>query len=169
MKTAMLIPDCSPMCSDKAGGGWQHTPDCPYAHPGRFVSEIRTVLGDTRPVVRHYEDGSFECPWCCAAVIFPKRECENPACDSSKYWTPERLQERRDREAHRLEDEARRKRDHEAAMQRIAEDKALREIWQKEKVDECIRRGCCLLCLFQPGWDRVKFVKHRKPCPKRRR
>lgn len=129
---------------------------------------ITTVLGDSRPVQRFYEDGSFDCPWCGSAVVFPKRQCENPACDSCKYWTESALLERREREAARLAEEARRKRDHELTMERIKEEKARRLAWQKEQFAEAEKRGACLHCLFLPGWERVRFVKHRKTCPKMR-
>jgi hypothetical protein len=137
--------------------------------PTPVVERVITVLGDSRPVTRTYGDGSVDCPYCVAAIIYPATECSNPACDSSKYWTPAALQERRDREAARLAEEARRKRDHAWAMQRAEEDRILHEQWRKDQVAEAIKRGACLLCLFLPGWDRVKFVKHRKPCPKRNR
>ena len=128
---------------------------------------ITTVLGDSRPASRYYEDGSFDCPYCWAAVISPATTCPNPGCESSPYWTPEKLAASRAKDEAKRIEEAQRKRNHEWAMERIQEDKRTRAAWREEQIEIAKVKGTCLRCLID-NYDRVKFIKHRGICPKSR-
>lgn len=130
-------------------------------------TSVGTVLGDSRPVTRHWADGSAQCPFCTSPIIYPKTSCENPWCDAHPSWTPAALATRREeqeaKERQTRRDEETRRSVREAARIRAEEHKK----WEQEQIVECRRRGACERCLFQPGWERVKFIKHRGACPKR--
>lgn len=132
------------------------------------VKEVRTVLGEVRPVTRTYGDGSVDCPFCSNPIIFPETECSNPWCDAHPMMTADTLRARRAEIERKAAEAAQRKASHEAAMRRIAEARAAEQAWAAEQIEEAERRGACLVCLFQ-GFRRVKFVKHRGPCPKKAR
>ncbi len=127
---------------------------------------VKTVLGDSKESTRTYGDGSVDCPWCSYPIVHPATTCANGWCEANPSWSPEALQAfRAKREAERKQkesDEARRRSISESTKQRHQE----HEAWGRAQVEECRKRGACLACLFQPGWERVKFVKHRGPCPK---
>src|SRR6266436_4401544 len=66
--------------------------------------QVRTVLGDARPVRRWYGDGSADCPYCGAALSAERGEirdgaCHNPWCDANPNNSPERLAAERERRA----------------------------------------------------------------------
>lgn len=132
-----------------------------------MLTTVTTVLGDSRPVTRTYGDGSVDCPWCSSPILVGLTECQNPACWAYPSWKPEALREHMAKvelqKAREARDEANRRAVHAAYVSRQAE----HEVWEAEQIAEAKRRGACLRCLFQAGWERVKFVKHRKPCPKR--
>lgn len=131
-----------------------------------MIREITTVLGDSRPVTKTYGDGSVDCPYCSNAILFPKATCDNPWCEAHPSYSPEaltqfRIKKKADAER-RAEDEATRKSVLESAVLRNEEHVR----WQSEQTAEAKRRGACLNCLFQAGWERVKFIRHRGVCPK---
>ena len=133
------------------------------------IHAISTVLGDSKHVTRSYPDGSVDCPYCSNAIHYPAFQCRNPYCDANPQWKPDALREHREK---RAADKAQRDYDNESRRQGaefaracIAEHVA----WESAQIDEANRRGACVLCLFQPGWERVRFVVHRAGCPKRRR
>jgi len=135
-------------------------------------SNVIDVLGRSRLVRDTYPDGSFTCPFCDAAVIAPAERCENPGCSASTYAIAnpacaETFREKIAAEERRQAEEAERRLNHERAMTRITEDNARHEAWRQEQIAEANRRGACLRCLFAPGWERVKFIRHRGGvCPK---
>ena len=137
-----------------------------------MIRTVSTVLGDIKPVTRTYGDGSIDCPWCSSAIIAPKTTCDNPGCDAYPGWAPEALRTRREKQAAEL---AERERDAktrasvaEASRERAAEHRAW-ETAQVAKIAEAGKRGACLRCLFQSGWERAKFIKHRAECPRKGR
>ena len=135
---------------------------------------IRTVLGDTRPVVRWYGDGSTDCPYCGAALVADRGEihdgaCHNPWCDAHPGYPPERLAAEREKRAAR---EAERAAEAERARWRreyAAERAAAHQAWLDATYAEARRRGACLACVIAPGWERARFVRHRRPEACRRR
>lgn len=129
---------------------------------------IRTILGEERPATRFYGDGSFDCPWCNAPVITPRTTCENPGCESSPYWTAAALDAYRAKIRAEEEDRAYRVRSLAAADERLRREKEETAAWRSDCIVQARAKGACLDCLFQPGWRRVKFIRHRGPCPKGR-
>lgn len=131
-------------------------------------TSVYTVLGDSKEVTRTWPDGSFECPWCMYPVPFPERTCRNPWCQAHPGWGKETLRKHRAE----VERKAREEKDREAHLKAVKE--AYRERahlhleWEQAQIAECSRRGTCRRCLFQPGWERVKFIKHKGTCPKER-
>lgn len=126
---------------------------------------VTTILGESRTPKFIYPDGSFECPFCFCAVIHPKTTCDNPACDANPYWTPDGLRARIAKREALAQEETKRKQNHESAMARIRQDRAEEEAWRNEQIAKCKEGGYCEYCLFQPGYKRVKFIKHRTTCP----
>ncbi len=141
------------------------------------IAEVRprvctNVLDEIREITRTYPDGSFDCPFCLAAVIAPAARCSNPWCSACDYAMsdPERTrpafaERRRKEEAERLrqqEEKARRE-----SVARAAEERhQAHEQWERDTYAEARRRGACLRCVIAPGWERAKFVKHRGACPR---
>lgn len=128
--------------------------------------KFRTVLGEERDAIRTYGDGSVDCPFCCTPQPGP---CENPYCDANPSWGVDALlahQEKRAAEVSWWEADKRIRRvGLESSRNRAAE----HEAWRERQLAEASRRGACLRCLFQAGWERVKFIRHRGECPKSRR
>src|SRR6266403_1345971 len=44
------------------------------------------------------------------------------------------------------------------------------QAWLDATYAEARRRGACLACVIAPGWERARFVRHRRPdtCPERK-
>lgn len=128
------------------------------------------VLGRERPVARTYEDGSHDCPFCCAAVVTPAERCENPACPASSHASPALapiFRAQLNKEERDAVDAARRRTDHRLAMERAEADRAARvEDWSKRR-DEARRRGACELCATRDMYRPAKYVRHRGPCPRK--
>jgi hypothetical protein len=132
--------------------------------------QVRTVLGDARPVVRWYGDGSADCPYCATAQSVARNEvrdgaCHNPACDAHPSYPAEQLAAVRERERAAELERARWRREY--AAQRASEHQA----WLDATYAEARRRGACLACVIAPGWERARFVRHRQQgaCPRRKR
>jgi len=135
---------------------------------------VRTVLGDTHPVRRWYGDGSADCPYCGTALASERGEvaggtCCNPWCDAHAGHVPERLAAEREK---RAADERERAAEAERARWRTeyaAERAADHQAWTEATYAEARRRGACLACVVAPGWERARFVRHRRPenCPRR--
>lgn len=140
--------------------------------------------GEARPIERVWPDGSYECPWCHYSVAADAAGCGNPNCFAlvgSSYWTAERIAARRAEQAARAAEEARRKRDHELALERIAAERQERLDKWAVVAAEAERRGACLACLRASAWEsfgnpwnppdrpdgRARFVKHRGACPRK--
>jgi hypothetical protein len=138
--------------------------------PGNVV---RTVLGDERTATRIYGDGSIDCPFCSNAISAERDStylqdgtCPNPWCDANPSWQPHALQAHREKREREAQEVAARARNHRAAMERISREREEQQEWEAQKIEEAKQRGACLRCLFQPGYRAVKFVRHRKECPK---
>jgi hypothetical protein len=146
---------------------------------------ITDCLGREREVTRTWPDGSYNCPFCDYAVPAAGLEfdhgvkdlvpvhvgCQNPACFARvnpPYPADRAREDLRCHEA-QLAEEVRRKREVEWVRQAQKQRTEEHAVWQASQRAECVTRGCCLNCLFQPGWQRVKFVKHRKVCPRQTR
>ena len=117
---------------------------------------VRTVLGDTRPVVRWYGDGSANCPYCGYALSAERGEIRDGADQRRATLARERTAEA-ERATWRTE----------YPTQRAAEHQA----WLDATYAEARRRGACLACVIAPGWERARFVRHRRPeaCQPRKR
>lgn len=129
---------------------------------------ITDVLGRERPADKVWPDGSYNCPFCWAAVFPDKRPCPNPACTANPGYPIERAreelarQEQREkerREREKLEDWRR-----EYAEQRHQERLAVLTNIQSE----AMRRGACVDCALKDAPYRTKYVKHRTTCPLKR-
>jgi len=124
------------------------------------------VLGHTRDVARHYPDGSWDCPFCSHPVIVPRDMCENPWCVAHPAMPHAAARTVYAAEAARAADEAYRKRNHEAAMARIAEEQTRRQR-EAEAIDsEAEARGACRRCAHKAArYGAPKYIRHRGPCP----
>src|SRR6266404_3799368 len=122
---------------------------------------VRTVLGDTRPVVRWYGDGSANCPYCGYALSAERGEIRDGACHAAERERRATLARERTAEAERARWRT------EYAAERAAEHQA----WLDATYAEARRRGACLACVIAPGWERARFVRHRQPaaCQRRKR
>jgi hypothetical protein len=121
--------------------------------------EVVDCLGRKR-LADPYPDGSYNCPFCWAAVRPADGGCPNPACVARPGFPAETAREWLAKEEAKREEDARR-----AWQEQHAKDRATeREQKRQEAIVEANQRGACLRCLFD-RYGRVKFVKHRKPCP----
>lgn len=145
-------------------------------------SSVFDVLGRERLVEHTWPDGSWECPFCgygydpkrgaCRGTAMGYRtdcgngeHCQNPACFANPHYPVERAREElAAAEQRRAADEAR-KRDHEAKMQQLAEDRKAREQQMSDIRAEAGRRGACVRCALKDAPYRVKFIVHKKACP----
>ncbi len=136
--------------------------------------QVRTVLGDTRPIVRWCGDGSADCPYCATAQSIERNEvldgaCRNPACDADPDYPAARLvavrEERAARERERAAELERARWRREYAVERASE----HQVWLDATYAEARRRGACLAWVIAPGWERARFLRHRRPEACRRR
>jgi hypothetical protein len=149
--------------------------EAPRANVRALAYQVRTVLGDTRPVVRWYGDGSADCPYCATAQSVARNEvrdgaCQNPWCDAHPGYAAERLaavrEQRAAQERERAAEVERARWRREYAAERASEHQA----WLDATYAEARRRGACLACVIGPGWERARFVRHRRPeaCQRRK-
>lgn len=131
------------------------------------IHSLTNVLGATLPIVRRYEDGSFDCPFCHNAVIVPITECQNPWCAANPLMPVAAAQKAADKAAEQQREDDRRKRDTAFAILRIEEGRASAAQFRADTYAEAKRRGTCVACCLDK-YDRVRFVKHRGMCPKAR-
>ena len=134
---------------------------------------VSDALGNTRPVIDSWPDGSYSCPWCASAVTpehsphFP--QCENPGCPAGYWMRPDLLREQYAKREAQEAEEARRKANHEWAMRRIREENEARDIRIREAVAHAREIGACVPCLlrdrYRLEYGAPRFVKHRKACP----
>jgi hypothetical protein len=144
---------------------------------------VAIANGEARPIEQVWPDGSYTCPWCFYGVQADAAGCGNPACFAlvgSTYWTAERIEARRAELKARADEEARRQRDHEAALERIAAERQDRIDKWAVVAAEAEKRAACLSCLRASAWEtfgspwydkpegRAKFVRHRGQCPRGR-
>jgi len=132
---------------------------------------IRDVLGRELPVTKMYADGSYNCPFCGSAVTGQWARyvaCGNPACPANPAFPVEIARTRLAESEARLEEERRRQASlawsKEYSRSRDDEHRA----WEAEQIARARAGGYCERCLFQSGWERAKFIRHRGPCPKTR-
>jgi len=137
------------------------------------ASTVTDNTGETRAIEKIYEDGSYNCPFCNYAVFPPPRgtgRCENPAC--SMNISAARAHEMKAAHEARQREEADRKRNHEYAMKRIAEERSAREQHTHDVIAEARSRGACVDCALKSiryYGSKPKFTKHRGACPLKRR
>ena len=146
----------------------------PLTTPPMLGDVVLDVLGRERVISRVYPDSSFDCPFCTSPVVAPATRDSNPWCSASRYAVSNlgsadafRVRIAADEARQREADD--RARNHAAAMDRLREDHARHQAWEREQVAEARRRGACLRCLFVSGWERVRFTRHRGECPRERR
>jgi hypothetical protein len=139
---------------------------------------IRDCLGREREPDKTYPDGSYNCPFCWAAVIAEYEGhtpgCKNPGCTARVNERGE-LDFPRDRAEERLKAEQERKAEEKrrADLEEFRRDYAAeRSRAQQERLTaalvECRDRKACERCLLKAlggGFGKAKFIKHRGPCP----
>ena len=153
-------------------------------------SQVTDILGRSLPVARSWPDGSWECPHCgygydpsrgpckgramgyrtdCTSDELPVEQrgihCQNPACFANPHYPVEEARTRLAEQARRAGDERARQRNHEAAMERIAQGQAARAKALADVRAIAVERGCCVRCALKDAPYRVKYVKHRAKCP----
>jgi hypothetical protein len=152
-------------------------PTC-FKHVSRPVVRVRSVLGDTRVASVNAGGGYpwFDCPFCFYAVYVGEPHadgrnpasingvCHNPWCLANPAMPLDAARLARGEAFLRDMEAERRQRDHDAAMERIADEHAARAAAAVERLRECQKRGVCVTCANATG----KFIKHRGECPRRR-
>jgi hypothetical protein len=138
--------------------------------------EITDCLGRTRSPEKIYEDGSWNCPFCCAAVMagsveHAERRCPNPACVARGDYPPERARqeieetERRERELAEWTERQR--------WARVYADERRHE--EGARLDavlvEAAARGACVRCAVESAryGRKPKFTRHRISCPRNKK
>ena len=134
---------------------WEYVSDVPV-----LADTVTTVLGDSRPVVRYYGTGEFDCPYCGNATNKP--QCFNPWCDANPNYDPTKLLAVRT-ERERVNTE----REREASIQRArishaAEYQERQAQARQETISKAKEGGFCVSCATRTP---QKWVKHRKECP----
>lgn len=133
------------------------------------VRTVTDVLGRSRDIVRTYEDGAYDCPFCAYPVQPGQPHCENPACPANQRRDAAQVAAQVAAAEARQAETERRQREHEAAMSRL---EASRNERQRRLADLEARArgmGACLTCLQRSAWDyKPRFVKHRSKCPHER-
>lgn len=143
---------------------------------------IRSVLGDARRAVLNPGDGHpwFNCPFCTTAVYAeagPKElgafvgrhgVCQNPWCLANPAMPLDAARIARGEAILAADAEARRQRDHQAALDRIAAGRAAEAEERANVVAEAKARGACRACaLAALRLGRRKFTVHRSGrCPR---
>lgn len=135
------------------------------------IGMVRNVLGEARQanylwsIENGADHNSYNCPFCASAVIDP-RGCQNPWCTANPSMPISAACELVAKSWIRAKDEYDRKRNHENAMKRIAEENDRRiRAWQDWTMAVRAKHGC-LDCSNQ---YRNKIVRHRLECPKIRK
>lgn len=120
---------------------------------------VTNCLGESRPVMSSWPDGSYGCPFCQAAVTPSHRErpCPNPMCEASPYAKPEDILRRREQQAEREREAAHRR----AVGEQMS---AYARRWREQQAAEVAAArdaGYCTLCFVRSGHRRR--VRHRTP------
>lgn len=142
---------------------------------------ITDCLGETRPITRTYPDGSFDCPFCAAAVRTPARRCSNPWCAACDYAfdgqgapkpsVAETFAKKAAADRDRAAELERWTATQRWATQYAHEQNTARQDAYAEKRALAVARKACLVCFDATGrgWaDYAKIVKHRGECPRSR-
>lgn len=125
-------------------------------------TEVTLVTGDSRPVVKTYDNG-YDCPWCYYPVADDSPGCRSPACvagpHASEEYVRATLARLAEEDARRAEQQARIER----SRQYVAEERAAREAQWAEVLTEGELRGACPDCLRRSSWQagRPRYVRHR--------
>ena len=125
---------------------------------------IANVLGEEKEVTQYYGDGSYDCPHC----HYPVRAdeglgpCRNPWCLANPGVPVEWAKKQQAEWTEKAQKEAERRRNHELAMERIAEWKQVEGELRTEKLERAKAEGYCLRCLVKSSFR--KQVRHRHGC-----
>lgn len=128
---------------------------------------VKDVLGRERfPQGTIWPDGSYNCPFCWAAVLAERGgRCENPQCVARPGF-PIAEAERRVREAdERAAEEARREQANTWREERRVEEEKERALARGTLLAECEKHDYCQRCALKDFPFRTKKIKHRKGCP----
>lgn len=136
---------------------------------------VSNCLGQSKPIEHTYDDGSYNCPHCYGAVKGDWLGCRNPACfarvdDLGRLDYPIAEAQKREAAAKAAAEEK-------ASQRRLADwrqeyaDTRRRERAERisEVIAEARRRGACERCVNVSDYGPVKYVVHRKACPKAKR
>lgn len=129
---------------------------------------VTDCLGRERSPEKVFPDGSYNCPFCCAAVLAAWDGCQNPAClarVSPPYPAARAISELAEQEKRQGEEDAR-VTNHRIWLEQQRADHEEKIAWESEQLAECDRRGACRRCLFPSGYRSVKFIRHRRACPR---
>jgi hypothetical protein len=130
---------------------------------------VTDVLGRTRAIDKMWPDGSYNCPFCWAAVK-GGGPCQNPACVANPRYPAERAREDVARAEARKREEEEREKSREWSKKYQEERRREEEERAQAILAEAKKRGACLRCLdlrhAAVTGRKPKFVKHRKACPK---
>jgi hypothetical protein len=124
-------------------------------------------LGNVLTVIQAYPDGSYNCPGCGYGVQTHEPHCQNPMCFTRPSYPPEHARAAIAAELERKRAEAERERAHAANMRAHEEYRRDRDVALAQALAEAKRKGACPTCAlysFRHGF--VKFIKHRKACPR---
>lgn len=143
---------------------------------------VTDLVGRERPVVRFWEDGGYDCPFCgypttadCAGSGWVRqvegRHCCNPGCTANPHLDPVKVragfeESERRRERQEAEDAERRARHEQFMAAMDANRQADRQRWA-EVAAEAKNRGACLECLSRSRWrSEPRYIRHRSGCPR---
>lgn len=142
---------------------------------------IIDCLGREREPSHIYPDGSYNCPFCSAAVTpvmvaFADRKCPNPACFAHGGIGVPSFPVERARELMTEQERAERERQERAHLaewhqQHAAEQRAAENARLDAVAHEARTRGACARCALDSArYSRpAKYIRHRKGCPQETR
>lgn len=121
--------------------------------------DMVTVLGDSRPIVRYYGTGEFDCPYCGYPT---KANCLNPWCEANPNHTQETLLAQRAKIAAQEAVKAEGERIREARRVAHVDYEVRRIETQNETIQKAKDGGYCVRCALKYP---QKWVRHRGECP----
>lgn len=144
------------------------------------MKQITDVLGRTLPVEKLYADGSWNCPFCYAAVS-PTRDicrgrasgyavdcteelhCANPACCANPHYPVDRARVELASSAAKKAEKRRLEDIRQWNAKRTEEDRVSANALLKEICAEAEKRGACVNCACRT-LGKPKFIRHRGKC-----
>ena len=149
------------------------------SHQGefKFGPHVIDVLGRTRPIEKIWPDGSYNCPFCMAAVEANRKcvgypggcsygtHCQNRACFANPHYPVDRARREYAEHERRREEEAQRAANREWSNRYAEEQRRERAAQIDAIAKEAQTRGACVRCALKDAPYRTKFVKHRGACP----